>query len=184
MKTNLFRKPAFYTLLALSTLGVCAQQAQAVNIAPSKYVPAQLSAVDFKTKIKLAGDGNAQAQFELGSIYSIGDGVTQDYTEGFYWYEKAAEQGSVYAQHNVALMYEKGAGVVPDYSKAVEWYKKAVASDYADSQLNLGVMYGNGTGVPRNPDKAIELFKLAAKQGNKQAQYNLGVVYNRLYSIK
>ena len=184
MKNNLFRKSIMSAVLAVSLLGVVSTQAQAIDISPTNFVPAKLSGLDFEKKVKLANSGDSQAQFELGSQYSIGDGVAKDYSKGFYWYEKAAKQGNVYAQHNIGLMYEKGVGVVLDYSKAVGWYEKSVAAGYADSQLNLGVMYGNGDGVPRNPQKAIELFKLAAKQGNMQAKYNLGVVYDRLYSIK
>ena len=42
----------------------------------------------------LAKQGNAQAQFLLGSLYGFGRGVPQDYTEALKWVRKSAEQGS------------------------------------------------------------------------------------------
>ena len=42
---------------------------------------------------KAAEKGNANAQYNLGSCYEYGKGVSVDYTEAVKWYRKAAEQG-------------------------------------------------------------------------------------------
>ena len=47
---------------------------------------------------KAAEDGNADAQFNLGVMYSKGRGVEQDYARAAHWYRKAAEQDDVPAQ--------------------------------------------------------------------------------------
>jgi uncharacterized protein len=56
---------------------------------------------DFETALKewrpLAEQGNADAQYNLGWMYSSGTGVPQDYTQAVEWYRKAAEQGHVKA---------------------------------------------------------------------------------------
>ncbi|QPB43699.1 sel1 repeat family protein [Rodentibacter haemolyticus] len=61
----------------------------------------------FRWAKKLAEQGVAQAQFNLGLMYANGQGVKQDDTQAVYWYQKAAEQGVADAQVNLGLMYEK-----------------------------------------------------------------------------
>ena len=43
-----------------------------------------------------AATGYAKSQYDLGSMYYFGDGVTQDYQQAFNWYSKAKEQGYVH----------------------------------------------------------------------------------------
>ena len=40
-----------------------------------------------------AEHGHAEAQNNIGTLYEIGKGVTQDMNEAKQWYRKAAEQG-------------------------------------------------------------------------------------------
>ena len=40
-----------------------------------------------------ANDGDAAAQFYLGTMYVTGHGVQQDYSAAALWFRKAAEQG-------------------------------------------------------------------------------------------
>ncbi|MCH7566103.1 MAG: sel1 repeat family protein, partial [Nitrospirae bacterium] len=46
----------------------------------------------------LAQQGNAEAQNNLGVMYSKGRGVPQDDAEAVRWYRRAAEQGNAAAQ--------------------------------------------------------------------------------------
>ena len=73
--------------------------------------------------------GDAVAQFNLGSMYRKGEGVTQDYDEAFKWYRKAAEQGYAKAQFNLGLMYANGHGVAQDNVEAYMWLSIAAAED-------------------------------------------------------
>ena len=59
-----------------------------------------------------AEQGHADAQAYLGYCYDVGKGVTQDYAQAVYWYQKAAEQGNVAALKNLGLCYEYGKGVL------------------------------------------------------------------------
>ena len=47
-----------------------------------------------KSNRKDAEHGNANAQYNLGVMYSQGLGVTQDHAEAMKWYRKAAAQGA------------------------------------------------------------------------------------------
>lgn len=37
--------------------------------------------------------GNAEAQFMMGRLYSLGDGVPEDWTQAWAWFDRAARQG-------------------------------------------------------------------------------------------
>ena len=49
---------------------------------------------------KVAQDGNARAQYNLGWMHANGRGIAQDFQEAIKWYTKSAEQGNVNAQYN------------------------------------------------------------------------------------
>ena len=54
---------------------------------------------------KSAQQGDAKAQFVLGSMYFLGDVVSKDDKKTFYWYKKSEEQGDAEAQFNLGVMY-------------------------------------------------------------------------------
>lgn len=134
-----------------------------------------------------AGD-YARAQFELGVMYTTGQGVEKDLSTAVYWYETAANQGYVAAQHELGSMYTYGDGVEKDLIKAMHWFKKAAdpkAGDYARAQFKLGVMYEDDKAVEENltknerMEKAIYWYKKAADQGYAGAQNNLALMYSK-----
>ena len=65
-----------------------------------------------------ANDGDAAAQFYLGTMYVTGHGVQQDYSAAALWFRKAAEQGYVLAQTNLGVLYRDGRGVTRDETEA------------------------------------------------------------------
>ena len=87
---------------------------------------------DFATALRewtpLAEQGNADAQNNLGIMYSKGRGVPQDYKTAVKWYRLAAEQGHANAQYNLGFAYEKGTGVLQDYVRAHMWWSIAASS--------------------------------------------------------
>ena len=82
-------------------------------------------ASDFRQTLQLAEQGNAKAQFVLGLMYHIGQGVRQDYAEALRWYRQAAEQGNAKAQFNLGAMYHNGQGVRRNFHLSKEWFGKA-----------------------------------------------------------
>jgi TPR repeat protein len=92
---------------------------------------------DIRELKRRAESGNMQAQNNLGLAYHSGDGVAQDYTEAFQWYERAAEQGLAIGQHNLALMYDEGDGVDQDARLAAHWYRQAAEQGLSIAQNNL-----------------------------------------------
>jgi hypothetical protein len=99
--------------------------------------------------------------------------VTQDYTEAFRWYRKAADQGVAGAQYNLGVMYHHGQGVTQDYAEAARWYRKAADQGHAAAQFVLGLMYDNGQGVTQDYAEAHMWLNLAASSvsGDDQKKY-------------
>ena len=74
---------------------------------------------------RMAEQGNAEAQFLLGSIYldenNGGDGIK--------WLRKSAMQGYGFAQDCICMCYEYGIGVPKDRTEANYWGKKAYENE-------------------------------------------------------
>lgn len=54
---------------------------------------------------KLANNGSANAQFNLGVMYANGEGVEKNVAEAASWYQKAAFQGDYRSQYNLGALY-------------------------------------------------------------------------------
>ena len=104
----------------------------------------------------LAEQGDAEAQYNLGLMYKIGQGVPQDYAETVKWYRKAADQGLNDAQNNLGVMYYSGMGVPQDYVQAHLWFSLAAA---AGNRNALGGR--NQVAAKMTPGRIAEAQKLA-----------------------
>jgi len=124
---------------------------------------------DVESWKKLAEQGDAKAQYNLGVMYDQGIGVEQNYKQAFYWFKKSAEQGEANAQYNLGVMYGQGQGVLQDYKQAFYWWKKSAEQGYANAQYNLGVMYEQGQGVIEDYAKAHMWFNICEYSGDKDA---------------
>ncbi len=61
--------------------------------------------------MKLATQGYASAQNQLGQMYANGRGVPQDYSTARKWYAKAAAQGHGWALTQLGQLSADGLGV-------------------------------------------------------------------------
>jgi TPR repeat protein len=77
---------------------------------------------------------DANAQFNLGRMYSYGDGVEKNYKKGAKWYRRAAKRGHVRAQIGLSDMYYRGWGVGQNYKKGTKWNERAKKQSYLDAQ--------------------------------------------------
>lgn len=136
------------------------------------------------TALRIRADqGDAEAQFKLGSIYSKGKGVPSDFAEAVRWYGKSADQGYTKAEYNLSVMYRDGKGVPQDFAEAARWCRKAAEQDDARAQEGLGYLYYRGEGVPQDYVEAVRWYHKSAEQGNADAQYDLGRMYYYGYGV-
>ncbi len=126
---------------------------------------------------KSAEQGDAESQFNLGTMFFFGDGVPKNDVAAFNWFMEAAEQGHARAQHHLGAMYDIGMGVPENDVAAVTWYLKAAEQGLAEAQFSLGEMYAYGEGVPEDDVVAVTWYLKAAEQGYVEAQFSLGLMF-------
>ena len=172
--------------LFVGSMTACRPRIDSRTPSPTRAVPAH--AADFDAGVEayklgdyatalpifrqLADQGNAFAQYNLGLMYTRGEGVPQDYKEAVKWYRKAADQGQAKAQVSLGFMYLDGNGVTQDYAVAARWFRKAADQGNALAQARLGLMYWFGRGVAQDYVQAHMWFNLAAARGLKLGRKN------------
>ncbi|MBF0187449.1 MAG: SEL1-like repeat protein [Magnetococcales bacterium] len=75
----------------------------------------------------LAEQGNAKAQFQVGEMLLLGEGVPKNTTQAIHYLTQAAKQGQERAALRLGILYTQGQGVAKDSGKAREWFSKAGA---------------------------------------------------------
>jgi len=124
-----------------------------------------------------AQSGGVEEQFNLGTLYESGRGVTQDYAEALKWYRKAADQGNANAENNLGWLYKNGWGVDRDYVEAVSWFRRSAERGNVTARCNLADMYSKGQGVTQDSAEALKWYRKAAEQGQAGAQWQVGQHY-------
>ena len=132
---------------------------------------------------ELAENGKAEAQYYLGVMYYLGDGVTKDTEEGTKWSKKTALQGDIYAAHNFGITIHKGIAVPVDLQESVKWLRMGAENGYVLSQDLLGLIYLSDDSL-KDHEEALKWFKMGAEQGNAHSLYSLGWLYSNSEGIK
>jgi putative methionine-R-sulfoxide reductase with GAF domain len=86
---------------------------------------------------RLAEQGDAEAEWQLGARYHSGEGVPPDDVQAMQWFQRAAEQGHVTAQATLGAYYWAGRGVPQDLTKAYFWSALALAQGDENSKARL-----------------------------------------------
>ena len=115
----------------------------------------------------LAQQGHALAQYNLGLLYSNGQGVPKDDAQARQWYEKAAIQGHAGAQVNLGSLFDYGRGGPQDFKMAVRWYRRSADQGNDLAQRRLGLLYERGDGVQQDYVEAYMWYTLGAANGVK-----------------
>lgn len=135
-------------------------------------------ASDLEALINKAEAGDADAQFQLVTVFGQGLGAQKNFEKAKYWLEKAAESGSAEAQYWTGYKYFYGQGVQRNRAKALDWYEKSARQSYSKSQFMVGYIYQMGHLVDKNLQgnlkKSIYWYELAAQQKEIGALFHLG----------
>ena len=86
-------------------------------------------AAAYREWLPLAEEGDAEAQFNLGILYDLGQGVAQSKVRAATWYRRSAEQGFAAAQYNLAVMFANGEGIPRNNVLAYALFDLAAADD-------------------------------------------------------
>lgn len=128
---------------------------------------------------KIAEQGNAIGQVDLGNMYYNGTGVEENHEEAVKWFRKAAEQGSYRGQYALGTMYYLGTGVEKNYAEAVKWYRKATEHGNFIAMELLGSLFEHGKGVEQDYKEAVKCYRKAAEHGNFIAMKLLGSMFEQ-----
>jgi TPR repeat protein len=123
----------------------------------------------FELFSKSAAAGNPEAVSDLGSMYSNGIFVKQDFAKALDYYEKAIEGGSSFSLNQLGVMYFAGKGVERDYHAAAEYFKQAADLDDGYALKSLAIMNERGLLGGKNLEQAGAL-RARAQQVDPDSQ--------------
>ena len=154
----------------LLTLAGCGDEAtgnKTEAIAPvitEKQLSAEASAKEklawWKQK---AEEGDAKAQYFLGVMYALGDGVPKDAAKAVEWQQKAAAQGNADAQYILGFMYAEGQGVPKDYVLAHMWANIAASSATGSNKQKEFIKLHDSLAANMTAQQLSEAQELARK---------------------
>ena len=126
---------------------------------------------------QLAEDGDAYAQYIIGTAYRDGGLLIPDTAKAQKFLECAAKQEIDAAQYALGKLYLSDDTDVHDSAKGIYWLQRSAdnGNDYA--AYRLGKEYLSGKKVPKDAAAAAEYLWQAANNGNAYAQYLLGKLY-------
>lgn len=131
-------------------------------------------------KIKAAQNGSANAQYELGKCYYLGEGVATNEVEAMKWLRRAAENGHAKAQDILGVVYCDGIGVEKNLEEGRCWLRKAADNGNADAQSRLGAYCF----ADRDYVNAASWYHKAAENGDAIAQCAFGVMCKSGIGVK
>ena len=112
-----------------------------------------------------AGQGDADAMFNLGQAYKLGRGVPQDLKKAEDLFGQAAALGHIQASDNYGLLlFQRG-----ERAKALPYITAAADRGDPRAQYLLGIAHFNGDGVAKDWVRAYALATLARQSGLPQA---------------
>ena len=115
---------------------------------------------------KLADEGDAIAQNNLGYSYLYGLNGVKDLDKAIYYLNAAASQGQVNAMTTVGWFYFTGEfGAPKDNVQALYWNQRASDDGFTIASYNLGFFYYSGlAGVKQDLNMAKKYWLLSASQ--------------------
>lgn len=117
----------------------------------------------------LADKGDADASFNLGQAYRLGQGVKLDLAAAQSLFDRAARLGHLDAQTSLGLLlFQNGNRVA-----AMRWLKAAAERGEPRALLIYGTALFDGDDVPRDPVRAYAYVSRAAAQGLAPARDTL-----------
>jgi len=170
IKIIVLLRPAFLLLLTVAIFVITINPAFAdaiSNDGPMDYHEAKTGAMA----------GHADAQYNLGSMYAHGIGVTQDLDIAKKWYALAAKQNYPGAQK----AYDEIANS-PDYNPKVS--NSASLTNTNNETTGNASVHGAVKDHAQDNLSSAESLRTAAEQGDAKSQFILGVYYCTGINVK
>ena len=108
-----------------------------------------------------AQGGDAELQFQLGSLYDRGMGVRPDIAQRQAWWGKAAAQGYAPALTALAQVARAGDGVPKSDAEAARLYREGANRGSSEAAIELARALAAGRGVGRDPVEAWQWYSFS-----------------------
>jgi len=112
---------------------------------------------DRRQMLKLAEEGDMEAQYQVGRLYESWPHGAPDNAKARKWYEKAAEQGHPEAQFNVGRFISSGTSS-SKLTESAKWDSMAAMQSSEQAAVAMGNKYKLGVGVEKDLVKAFAWF--------------------------
>ncbi len=116
--------------------------------------------------------GDAEAMYQLGRFYHIGEVVEADYDKAMTLYHRANALGYPLAANNIGALYDD----MGEPEKSVEWFEQGIRQGDKRATINLGRFYLLGIGVEQDTFKGMQM--LEKYDNDRPASYLLAQVYD------
>ena len=116
--------------------------------------------------------GDAEAMYQLGRFYHIGEVVEADYDKAMTLYHRANALGYPLAANNIGALYDD----MGEPEKSVEWFEQGIRQGDKRATINLGRFYLLGIGVEQDTFKGMQMLEKYDNDG--LASYLLAQVYD------
>lgn len=124
----------------------------------------------FEFQMKLAGKGNAEAEFKVGEMYETGFGVEKNMKAAREWINKAAAQGHETANFKLLYWEIESNGVKGESKNKLAELKTKANGGNPQAMYYLGKMHAYGVGVKTNYDVALDWLNKAVFVGVIEAE--------------
>ena len=112
-----------------------------------------------------AEQGDAEAQYQLGTSYHAGEFMPKDVALAMKWYRRAADQGHVEAMYTLGWMHDFGEDVEKNSAQAMKWYLRAAAHGHAEAQETVCREYAYGSLAPNDYVEAYVWHSVVVANG-------------------
>lgn len=162
--TRLAQTFAFLCAMLLCLQTVSAQQEGAPKMTLEQRYQQELSRWMLQ-----AYEGDRDAQFKVGVLFTNNQFNSADFEQAVYWYMQAARQGHPLSQYNLGHQYLTGIGVKRSETEAMKWWLKAAEQDHPLAQFNVGRGYYLGIGLNEDHPQSEYWFKRAANNNEPKS---------------
>lgn len=113
--------------------------------------------------LRKANNNDAEAQYQLALRYQSGNGIPQDLSEAFYWFQQSSERNQPQAMHQLAKMYLQGQGIEINTAEGIYWLTKLATQGSPEAQFELGRQYQTLKNSPTSQQMTEIWFRTAAQ---------------------
>ena len=117
--------------------------------------------------------GDEEAAYQLGRLYRLGLGVSQDSEMALYYFQKSAKRGHSRAAYQAAVI-----SLDLGWSEGgVKLLIKSINAGISEARYDYAICLMNGEGVARDIEKAVRILESCARDGDEAASERLAFMY-------